>query len=168
MGTGPFQLELNGWTRTIVSNFTIDNDNYRDYVFDPTFDYELCGTPEERINGRLYIRIENGDCVFAQNPIVNLDGYETSVTDIFDLPSSELAAIDEWWNNGEELVFMLQTSLFDDPLFSTICSGLPLSTSNARGEVMGIEVEGAKPQSALASDKCISATHHLIEVAFSR
>ena len=45
---------------------------------------------------------------------------------IFDLPNSELAAIDEWWNNGEELVFILQTSLFDDPLFSTICSGLPL------------------------------------------
>ena len=125
LGTGPFQLELNGWTRTVVSNFTIESDLYRDYVFDPNFDYLLCRSPEERTNGRLYIQIENGDCVPAQNPIVNLDGYESSVTTIFDLPKSDLVVIDEWWNNGEELDFMLQTSLFDDPSFSAVCSELP-------------------------------------------
>ena len=40
-----------------------------------------------------------------------------------------------------------------------------LSTPNARGEAMDVEVEGAKPQSALAHDESIAATNHSIEVA---
>ena len=142
LGTGPFQLELNGWTRTIVSNFTINSDDYRDYVFDPTFDYVLCGSPEEKIDGSLKIRLENGDCVVVQNPVVNLDGYETSITNIFELPKSKLVAIDEWWNNGEELIFMLQTSLFDDPSLSAVCSSLPLVSELGDEPVFGKTSDG--------------------------
>ena len=100
------------------------------FVFEPTctFDYKLCGTPEERINGKLNIQLENDNCVFGQNPIVKLDGYKTDVIDIFDFPCNELPANNSQWSSGEELVFMLQTSLFDGPLFSTICSRRPLVT----------------------------------------
>ena len=163
LGTGPFQLELNGWIRTIVRNFTLDNDNYRDYVFDPTFDYVLCESPEERTDGRLYIRMENGDCVVTQNPIINLDGYETIVTNIFDLPKSKLVAIDEWWNNEEELVFMLQTSLFDDPSFSAVCSGLPLVPELGHEPIFGKSSDGTwlifDPRLSLQSNTPDSPIH---------
>ena len=61
----------------------------------------------------------------AQNPIVNLDGYEHTVTHAFNLLEGSLQPIDQWWSNGEDLVFMLGASLFDDPSFSSICSELP-------------------------------------------
>jgi hypothetical protein len=125
IGSGPFVLELNGWTRTTVQNFTIDHSDYINYVFDSTFDYELCGTPEEKIDGRLYIRVQTGECVAAQNPAINLDGLESSIPNIFNLPDNSFQPSDQWWNNGESLVFVLQNSLFDNPLFSTTCAELP-------------------------------------------
>lgn len=125
-GTGPFVLDYNGIFRTVTTNMTIDHDDYRNYTFDPTFDYKLCNSIEESINGQLYIELEDGSCVKTQNPKISLDGYEDSVTaDIFDLHEDNLTSIDEWWSGGEELVFVLQASLWDNPSFSTICSSLP-------------------------------------------
>ena len=125
IGTGPFKLEFNRWTRTIVNNFTIEHSDYSNYTFDPDRDYSFCRNPEERLNGKLVLELEDGACVVTQNPVVNLNGYESSVSNIFNLPDDSLEPIDQWWNGGEESVFKLQTSLFDDPSFATICAGLP-------------------------------------------
>ena len=86
-GTGPFKLEFNQWLRTVVHNFTVDHDDYTNYSFDPEFRYFLCGTPQEKINGKLYIRLEDNKCVKVQNPAVNLNGYESSVSTIFNFPN---------------------------------------------------------------------------------
>ena len=142
LSTYSFQFELNGWTRKFVCNLTIDNDNYRHHGFVTTFDYKS-GTSRDRFNRRLYMQIEIGDCVFMQTPIVNINGYKTMVTDIFDLPSSELADINERWSSGEELVyFMLPTSLFDDLLFSSLYAKPPITvviTLGYGGSILGME-----------------------------
>ena len=104
---------------------TVKHDDYTNYSFDPEFRYYLCGTPEEKINGNLYIRLQDNKCVKVQNPAINLDGFESSVSTIFNLPNDSLLPIEQRWNDGEELVFMLKTSLFENPSFSAICSKLP-------------------------------------------
>ena len=130
---GPFKLEFNGWARTIVDKAVIENDGYSNYTFDPIFEYELCNSPDDLVsNGRLFIRLEpeygdgeNGPCVTTRNPVVSLDGYESSVTNILNLADVGLEAIDQLWNSNEELVLQLQASLFHNPLFSDICESLP-------------------------------------------
>ena len=126
VGTGPFKLELNGWTRTVVDNFTINDSGYAGYNFDSTFKYQLCDTPEEIIGGDLYIQLQDGSCVAAQNPAISLDGFETDVTYIFNLPDNSMELTDEQWSGGEEQVFLLRTSLFNNSSFSVMCSELPL------------------------------------------
>ena len=103
----------------------LDGDNYKNYTFDPTFDYHICGSLSEYIGGRLGLLLEDGNCVVTQNPEVNLDGFEHLASNIFDLNDNNLQSVDEGWYNGESLVYSLQRSLFDDPSFSSICSALP-------------------------------------------
>ena len=109
----------------MVVNFTVDSSNHTNYVFNSTYDYMLCGSPEESIGGSLFIELEDGSCVTAQNPAINLDGYESNISSIIDLPDDILEPIDEWWTDGEALVFMLSRSLFGEPSLSSLCSGLP-------------------------------------------
>ena len=124
-GVGPFRIVFNDWTRTVVQNFNVDNSGYENYVFDSTHEYSICNNPQEIIGGRLYIRLEDGNCVYAQNPEVNLTGFEFSVQNIFDIPDGALEVIDESWTGGEDLVYLLKTSFFDNPSYSSICSSLP-------------------------------------------
>ena len=124
-GSGPYTIEFNGWVRTIAPNLTIDHDNYRNYTFDPSFDYHVCGGLSESIGGRLRIQLEDGNCVDTQNPEVNLDGFEYLASNIFYLDENNLQSIDEWWYDGEPMVYSLQRSLFNDPSFSLTCSALP-------------------------------------------
>ncbi len=137
LGEGPFQLELNGWMRTIVQNITIDHVDYENYVFDHSFEYSLCNYPQEIINGRLYIELEDGNCVHIQNPEVNISGYESSVTNIFDLPDGSLQPTDQWWTEGSDLVFQLNISLTNDPSFLEVCSQLPLVTELGDEPIFG-------------------------------
>ena len=113
-GSGPYTIEFNGWVRTIAPNLTIDHDNYRNYTFDPSFDYHVCGGLSESIGGRLRIQLEDGNCVDTQNPEVNLDGFEYLASNIFYLDENNLQSIDEWWYDGEPMVYSLQRSLFND------------------------------------------------------
>ncbi len=124
-GVGPFRLTFNDWTRTVVQNFTVDTNNYENYVFDPDHEYSLCHTPSETIGGRLYIRLEDDSCVYAQNPEVNLDGYESSVQNIFDVPDGALEPVDDLWSHGNGLVYLLKKSFFDDPSSVAMCASLP-------------------------------------------
>lgn len=142
LGSGPFQLVFNGVTRTVVSNLTIDQSEYSDYNFDSNFNYTLCDTPENRINGSLYIRLQDGTCVTTQNPAVNLDGFENSVSNIINLPDNILKPINQWWTDGEQLVFQSEISFFDHPTLSGICSTLPLITEENDEPVFGILSNG--------------------------
>ena len=143
-GNGPFKLELNRWTRTVVDKLEIENDGYSNYTFDPAYVYELCGNPEDNmINGRLYIRLEpdnvdedRGPCITVRNPLVNLDGYESIVSNILNLPD-DLLPIDQQWNSDEDLVLQLQTSLFDNPLFSSKCANLPVVPEQGDEPIFG-------------------------------
>ena len=125
IGTGPFELKMNGWTRTIVQSLTINESGYDGYNFDPNFDYEVCRFAEETIGGRFFFRLENGACVSIPNPVINLDGYESGIGDVFNLPDDSLEPIDEFWSDGQEVVYSLGEKLFDNPSFSTLCSNLP-------------------------------------------
>ena len=125
--TGPFVIEFNGWTRTVVNNIVIDHSDYVNYSFDPSIVYSLCGSPEESLDGKIRIQLEDETCVMIENPVVNLSGYEDRVSTIFNLNKDDISPIDTLWNNeGDELVFISQKSLFDDESYSTICNGLPL------------------------------------------
>ncbi len=132
-----FLITTNGRTRTVTSSLTIGNAGYGNYTFDPNFTYELCGTPENKIGGKLYIRLEDEKCVWIQNPAVNLDGYEHTASNIFNLPDGSVQPIDQWWNHGEELVFVINVSLFDDPSFSSACAELPLLTELGDEPIFG-------------------------------
>ena len=126
IGNGPYQLKLNGWTRTVVESFAIESEEYRDYKFDPNYVYTLCTYPypEERIDGIFYVEVEDGNCVPVRNPAINLDGYEDVVTNIFHFPDYILHSVEHWWNTDEE-VFVSQSSIFDDPSFAELCNKLP-------------------------------------------
>lgn len=137
IGSGPFRLEFNGMLRTVVSSLTIDQSDHAGYVFDSNVDYGLCGSPEDRINGRLYIGLPDDTCVTTQNPMVNLDGYEDSVANVVNIPDDVLRPIDQWWTYGEESSFISETSLFDDPTFSTVCSSIPPVTDIGDSPIFG-------------------------------
>lgn len=129
---GPYKLVFNRWARTIVDKLEIASEGYSNYTFDPNFVYTLCNTPEDTSsNGRLYIRLEpqiGGDepCVIANNPLTNFDGYESSIGNLLNLPDEYLKPIDHKWTSDEDLVFQLQTSLFDSPSLSSSCADFPL------------------------------------------
>ncbi len=122
IGEGPFQLEVDGWLRTVTDSLAIEDTAYSGYTFDSSFDYILCRRPERKIGGRLFLQLEDGVCVAVkQNAEINLDGLESSVINVFDLPDDSLQPIDQWLYDGAELVYRLETALFNNPA----CSGIP-------------------------------------------
>ncbi len=123
-GDGPYQLELNGIIRTITDNFTITSSGYSNYEFDSNFDYVLCAAPEDKVGGILYIELENGKCVEALNPMVNLDGYQSNDVTILDLDESSLDPVSQWWNE-HDTIFSSNKSLHNESTYSTICQNLP-------------------------------------------
>lgn len=124
-GSGPFKMEYDGWIRTAAATLTIEDSGYSDYVFDSNHDYVLCEGPDESIDGKMSILLEDGVCVSTQNPIVNLDGYESSGINFVNLPDNILTPIDQWWTGGNDLVFMSEVSLFDNANYTSFCSSTP-------------------------------------------
>ncbi len=115
---GRYRLYLEGQIRTVVNDFWLaKNDTYR---FDPDFDYYLCSVQSERSDGNIWIRLEDGKCVQAENPPVDLRGKESESQYILDLSSVEdqLTPIDTYLTNGEE--FLLPTSLE-----GAVCDSIP-------------------------------------------
>ncbi len=125
LGDGPFVLEINGQIRTVVDDFTVDQSGYEDYTFNSTFNYRLCDKIGNNIGNNIYVELEDGNCVTIKNPAVSLEGHESSVSTILNFTDDMLQPIDRWWNNREDVVFMLGSSLFDNPAFSSICAALP-------------------------------------------
>ena len=136
IGGGPFELVYDGSIRTVVGNLTIDQSDYANYTFNPNFDYMLCGAPRQSIGDRLYIRLEDDECVTVQNPAVNLDGHENRVSTIFNIPGGTLEPIDNW-KNGEEINFKSKISMFDSPAFSSLCASVPAVRDEGDETVFG-------------------------------
>ena len=112
-GSGSYFLRLDNHTRTIVQNLKIDNDDYKDYTFDPNFDYKICYiTPS--VEGVLSIRLNDGSFQNIHNPVVNFTNHEDLPTYVIEIPadSGHLKPIDEQWTNGEELI--LTSALQDE------------------------------------------------------
>lgn len=117
IGSGPFTLVLDGIVRTAVEDMWIDETGYTDYTFDPNFDYIVCRNPEELVNGRLWIKLEDGTCRATQNPPVNLSGIDGLVSYQINLPNL-LDPIDLSFSDNE--LFILKTSIN-----SSVCSTIP-------------------------------------------
>ncbi len=138
IGEGPFQLEVDGWLRTVVDNLTILDVEYSGYAFNSSFDYVLCKRPEETVGGRLFLQIEDGSCVaVVQNELINFDGFESNVAHILDLPDDSLYPIDQWLTGGEEYIYRLDVSLFNISALSETCSGLPSLPQSGDAPVFG-------------------------------
>ena len=107
-GGGPYTLYLDGVMRTKTDILWIGkNDTYE---FDPTFDYVLCNSNiQERVGGKLYIQLEDGKCIEAANPEVDVTGL--AAANIVNLLPSDLDRADVDFTGGEE--FMLRIALGD-------------------------------------------------------
>ena len=114
-GNGPFDLYLDNVFRTRVADFWKDR---QDYSFDPDFVYDICRETDERVDGRFWFRLENGTCVEAENPQVNLDGAENLANYIINLNGGDLAVTDTYISNEEILIH-------SNAINSNICNRIP-------------------------------------------
>jgi hypothetical protein len=130
-GSGPYTLYLDGAKRTIVDDFWLEKDS--GFQFDPTFMYIICRV-DERVGGRIGITLQDGRCVDAENPAVNLTSIEGS-SRILDIAVDDLATIDEYYTNGEE--FILQNALTD-----SLCSTIPAVFEHGDEGVFGRVSDG--------------------------
>lgn len=127
IGDGPYKLTLNGSFRTVVEDFWLAKNET--YAFDPEFDYELCGSPDDASDGSLWVQLEDGECIEAENSLVNITGYEADVEYILDLPDT-LKPVDIDFTNGEDLV--LEAGL-NDP----ICDIIPAVPESGDNPIFG-------------------------------
>ena len=79
---------------------------------------ELLRETDERVDGRFWFRLENGTCVEAENPQVNLDGAENLANYIINLNGGDLAVTDTYISNEEILIH-------SNAINSNICNRIP-------------------------------------------
>jgi len=116
----PIVVRMNGIPRTVIGNISIINNQYTNYTFNTTRDYALCGSPEERVGGRMYITLEDGTCQPISNPAINFTGFENLPTYVLSIPAGAgvLRSIDVPITRGDEFLLML-------PLGDSSCSKIP-------------------------------------------
>jgi len=116
-GSGPYILFLDGVFRTNVEDFWLNKNET--YSFDPNFAYIVCRSPEEKLGGRMWITLEDGNCVEAENPAISLEGVSNEATYILDLNVDNLREVDVGISHqgGEFLV--------NNELSSNTCNGIP-------------------------------------------
>jgi len=115
----PLIVSMNNLPRTVMSNISILNSKYSNYTVNITRDYLLCGNPEERVGGRMYITLEDGSCQPILNPAVDFTGFENIPAYVLTLPSgpSSLRPIDVSVTNGDEFILL---QALNDPRCSMI------------------------------------------------
>ena len=131
--SGLYTLYLDEVLRTSVENFWLTKNET--YSFNPGITYRICRGPDERVLGRLWIELEDGQCVQAENPAVSLAGIEDQATHILDLSVDNLQVIDVDLTQGEE--FMLQNALG-----SPMCNGIPVITEIGDEPIFGKVSDG--------------------------
>lgn len=127
------QFNLDGNFRTSVDNFWLSKNET--YILNSNFDYEICSIRTDLAGSPVYIRLEDGVCVAAENPHVDVTGYDNEVTYILDLPDSILV-IDEDFTGGEE--FILPIGLDDD-----LCNNIPRASEPGDAPVFGRLTDGS-------------------------
>ncbi len=127
---GPYTLYLDGNVRTVVNDFWLNKNDT--YSFDPDFEYHLCSVRGESSGGELWIRLEDGVCVQAENPRVDISGLENELAYVLDLSSvdDQLIPIDEEFTGGEE--FLLPISLEDG-----LCNSIPSVQDRGDEQIYG-------------------------------
>jgi len=139
LGEDPYVLNYRGQDRTVVakSDFYVLDQAYIDanYTFNQTYKYTMCGNPSESIGGNIRIRLENGACVNAPNPVVNFSGYENLVSYALNLNSTgDLQPINEKWSFAQGFLSL-------DDLHDADCNVIPLE--NQEGFVFGQLPDGS-------------------------
>ena len=174
--TSPIVLRMNGLPRTVVSNIAILNTQYANYTFNTTRDYFLCGNPEEKVGGRLFIRLEDGSCQPIINPLVNFTGFENLPTYIVSIPagSANLRPIDVSFTNGDEFILLQQLSdsrcsvipdvveMSDPPVFGLLSDGTWLQFDprlNLVGNVAESPIADGGGQDAIHSGRVMSCAN---------
>eukprot|EP00804_Cyclotella_cryptica_P014145 CCRYP_005584-RA/>CCRYP_005584-RA protein AED:0.03 eAED:0.03 QI:259/1/1/1/0.94/0.9/20/117/3951 len=112
-------IKLNGHVRTVVNPGSIAFDNVN-YIFEYNKDYEMCSLPEERIAGRVYLRMEDKSCQWFQNPIIAFYADSPQPPKVLNLPNisqSILETIDEIRSNSGEFIYF---DAINDPLCSQL------------------------------------------------
>lgn len=133
---GPYTLYLDGNVRTVVDDFWLSKNDT--YTFDPDFEYYLCSVHGESSSGQLWIRLEDGICVQAENPRVDIAGLENELAYVLDLRGvdGQLIPIDEAFTSGEE--FILPTALQDD-----LCRNIPSVRERGDEQIFGQLSDGS-------------------------
>eukprot|EP00804_Cyclotella_cryptica_P009369 CCRYP_018076-RB/>CCRYP_018076-RB protein AED:0.03 eAED:0.03 QI:374/1/1/1/0.94/0.9/20/617/4181 len=106
-GDSYITIKLNGHIRTVLFPGSIVFDNV-DYIFEYNKEYEMCGLPEERISGRVFLRMEDESCQWFENPVVTFYSDSIQPPKVLILPNiseSILEPIDEMISNGGEFIY---------------------------------------------------------------
>jgi len=132
-GSGPYTLYLDDILRTRVDDFWLTKNET--YNFNPGITYRICRGPDERVLGQLWIELEDGQCVQAENPPVSLAGIENKATHVLDINVNNLEVIDVDLTQGEE--FMLTNALV-----SSKCNEIPIISEIADEPIFGQVSDG--------------------------
>jgi len=131
-------MRMNGIPRTVIGNILILNSQYANYTFNITHNYTLCGNPEERVGGQMYIKLEDGTCQPIANPAINFTGFENLLTYVLTVPvaSGILRPIDVSSTNGDEFLLTL-------PLNDSRCSDIPYVVDPNEPPIVGALSDGS-------------------------
>ncbi|KAL7482807.1 hypothetical protein ACHAW6_008462, partial [Cyclotella cf. meneghiniana] len=108
-------IKLNGHVRTTVSTGSIVFDNIS-YIFEYNKEYEMCWLPEEKISGRVYLKMQDETCQWFSNPIIAFYSASPQPSKVINLPNisqSVLESIDEIRSNAGEFIYF---NAINDPL----------------------------------------------------
>jgi len=131
-------IKLNGHVRTVVNPGSIAFDNVN-YIFQYNKVYEMCNLPEERISGRVYLRMEDNSCQWFRNPFVAFYADSAQPPIVLNLPNisqSILQTIDGIRSSAGEFIYF---DAIDDPL----CSQLSDVTEQNDSPVFGKLPDGS-------------------------
>ncbi len=125
VGDGPYTLLMNDHVKTVVDDFWLKKNDA--YFFDPDFEYEICSL-EQKVNGEMRIELQDGRCVTAENPPIDLSGQENELIYELDLSSVEDLLVP--FESGEQ--FTLPVALDDD-----LCDSIPEAFVRGDAPVFG-------------------------------
>ena len=127
-------IKLNGYVRTVVNPGSIAFDN-SNYVFEYNKQYEMCGYPEERISGRVYLKMEDKSCQWFKNPAIAFHYDSPQPPKVLNLPNisqSILEPIDEARSDSGEFIHF---NAIDDPFCRQLNEVTELNDSPVFGKV---------------------------------
>jgi hypothetical protein len=101
-------IKLNGHVRTVVDpGFIAFADT--NYVFEFNKEYLMCRSPDERVDGRVYLRMADNSCQWFKNPVIafveNSNQQPAKVVNLPNIGQSILEPIDAVRSSNGEFIF---------------------------------------------------------------